>query len=928
MSDLEKYSITGLDGVPRIDPIFTISPPVIESITRQTFLREDTGSSPRPGTTINPYRSVLVNKISKQPDIQIKPENNPLHQYASYTYNISLHLLSINTYNKVMGNAAVNNNQAFNYIPENVLVASGGRIGLNSKISDIETGTILETPQRHPFWQENFFFEEFKCRTVISPTQASRGSNVIEGSMQIVEPNGFTFINRLIQTVLNVNPNSNYIFNPYMIQIDFYGMNADTEGSTAQVANPVRLDGLKKLFPICFTGIKTRVTNKGTLYTIDFVPYSHTALNQMNNVSPASFTVPATTVQEFFNNNTTDETTFSVSAVRERQITLARLRQERNNLSPNDIDLIGDRYDANIEQLEKQLKNSSLVNGFCAAYNEWQKALIAEKQNEYPDLIDITFDPAIGNAKLIRDSNVTQALADKFLQANKILLAQSGQGGNTIKFDGTFVTVPAGTIIDKLIEFIVRNSEYFLKQISPYNTIDRNNPVNWYKIIPRVELGPYNKFRKKFSTKTTFHVIPYKIYGAAHPYIGNGLPTGQVKKYDYLFTGKNTDVLDLSVDFNLLYNISMPVNRGQVNVSQGLGNQNVEQGEVLANQVADMFGTNVKQAANQTNSYIDDGVQKYPIQFHSGQRNYQPIGGGTALLSTQELAASVLHSINLDSRGDMINVKLKILGDPDFIKQDDIFYNSTFFKITESRIGSTGSLWMDTANLTIQVNINSPTDYDDSTGIAFPNIDPYGGIFTYNAFSGIYKVVTIENLFQKGKFEQVLDIVRSPIQSKDQLASTDAALLKSNREQYENALKLARNISTKKPANSFNAPLRSTNGALTQLTNSLYGQQTVVNKAADAIASLNNITGGLGTAAAIPGILASVGVQVATRALSETLGKGLDIVAKNIREAFSVTEVIDFEGAAGVADLANLTTTIDFEGAAGFADLANFGALL
>ena len=926
MSDLAKYSVTGLDGVPRIDPVFVIPiPDEPISFRRQTFIREDSGDTGGydPGSINRPYNNVLVDKTntSKQPDI--KPENNPLHGFASYTYNISLHLLSVNTYNRLMANSAENPNEAFNYVPENVLVASGGRVGLNNKISDIETGTVVSMPQRHPFWQENFFFEEFRCRTVISPTQASRGANVIEGSMQILEPNGFTFINRLIQTVLNVNPNSNYIFNPYMIQIDFYGMDASTEGSTAQAQNPIRLDGLKKLFPICFTGIKTRVTTKGTLYTIDFVPYSHTALNQMNNVSPANFTIAATTVQEFFSNNTTDETRFGVFNTRQRQLTLGRLQQERNRLSPNDIDLVGDRFDTNIEQLNKQLQNPILANGFCSAYNEWQKALVDEKQNDFPDQIEINFDPAIGQASIIQDANITQAFADKVLQANKIILAQSGQGGNSIKFNGTFITVPAGTIIDKLIEFVVRNSDYFLKQISPYRNFDSTQPLNWYKIIPRVELGRYSPFRKKFSVKTVYYVIPYKVYAAPHPYVSNGLPSGQVKKYDYLFTGKNTDVIDLSVDFNLLYNLSMPVNRGQTNISQGLGDQNVEPGERLAQEASP-----IDAVAVQTGSYRPDTVQQYAIQFHSGQRLYQTFGGATALLNKQELAASVLHSINLDSRGDMINVKLKIIGDPDFVKQDDIFYNSKFFKSTETRIGSTGSLWMDTANLTIQLNINSPSDYDDSTGIAFPNTDPYGGLFTYNAFSGIYKVITIDNVFSRGKFEQVLDIVRSPIQTKDQLASADSKLLERNREQYENALKLARNVTNRRPANTLNVPLRSTNGALTQLSNSLYGQQTVVNKAADALASLNNITGSLGAVAALPGILTAVGVQVATRAVTEVVGRGLDTAARSIREAFSFTDVIDFEGAAGVADLANLTSFVDFEGAAGFADLGSFGGLL
>lgn len=919
MTDLAKYSVTGLDGVPRIDPIFTIPIPQEPiQIQKTTWIREDSPGDTAgydPGSQkIKPYTSIVADPFTKAKEPNIKPENNVLHSYASYTYGLSLHLLSVQTYNNLLGKNGVSANELFNYVPENVLVASGGRLGLNSKISDIETGTIINQPQRHPFWQENFYFEELKFRTVIAPTKASRGTNVVEGTLQILEPNGFTFINRLIQTVLNVNPGSNYIFNPYMLQIDFYGMNANTEGSTLSQKNPIKLDGLKKLIPICMTTIKTRVSTRGTLYTIDFVPYSHRALNQMYNVSPANFTVPATTVQEFFNSNSTEETTYAISQQREREVTLSKLKAERAKLSANDIDLVSDRFDQQIETYQRLVKGGINVNGFCAAFNEYKKALVREHQDDIADTIEIQFDKRIGDAKLTKDASITQAIADRFLEVNKILLAQGGQGNNTINFDGALITVPAGTIIDKLIEFVIRNSEYFLNQITPYNAITRENPLWWYKIIPRVELGPYNRFRKTFSIKTVYYVIPYAVYGSAHPYVGNGMPSGQVKKYDYIFTGKNTDVMDLTIDFNLLYNLSMPVNRTQENTASGLGSNDIEGAESLAVPV-------------QTISYQPDVVQPYTIHLHSGQTKYQGISGSIRNLDRQELAASVLHSINLESRGDMIMVKLKIIGDPDFIKQDDIFYNSAFYQKTEQKIfANGGSLWMDPANVTIQLNINSPTDYDDTTGVALTNTDPYGGIFTYNAFSGIYKVITIENLFYKGKFEQTLDIARSPIQSNEQLRSTDVNL-QNQRAQIEKSLQLARSAVSNKPTNLLNIPLRSTSGTLGKSATALFGQQTAVNGAANTLATLNNVVGGL---AAAPAILTQAGVMIASRVVSQVVGKGISNAVSAIESAFNPVNTAfnaaDFEPGFGLEGIPTALNPLEFEAGFGLEGAETFAS--
>lgn len=886
MSDLAKFSVTGLDGVPRIDPIFTV-PPLVEEPRITNRILFDRSAPPdatkeRAGKP-QPYDSIIADKTKRNANPLIKPEDNLLNSYASYTYNISLHMLSLQTYNRIMGANAINTNEAFNYTPENVLVVSGGRLGLNTKISDIETGTILNTPQRHPFWQENFFFEDLKLRTVISPTQMSRGTNVIEGQMQILEPNGFTFINRLIQTVLNVNPNTNYMFNPYMIQIDFFGMHANTEGSTASEKNPVRLDALKKLFPICMTSIKTKVTNKGTMYTIDFVPYAHKAFNRTNNVSPANFNIPASTVEEFFNNNQTDSIASSISSTRQRELTLKKLKNDRAELGQLNFGLTAEslaRLDSQIEEYEKLVRNGINATGFCAAFNLFQKELLKDKQNDLADEIEIRFHETIGKSKLVKDASVTQAAADQFLQAKNIILAQGGKGNQTINFNGIFITVPAGTIIDKLIEFIVRNSEYFLNQIKIEND-DRKIPLQWYKIVPRVEIVGYSNFRKTFATRTVYWVFPYTIYGASHPYVSNGIPDAQVKKYDYIFTGKNTEVLELSIDFNLLYNLSIPVNRQQENVAHGLSDQNIELAEELAT-------PQVK-----TKNYIEDPTQPYPIYLHSGQTRYQGTSGGFDTLNKQELAASVLHSINLDSRGDMINVKLKILGDPDFIKQDDIFYNSFFFQKKDIRInGNGGSLWMDTGNLTIQLNINSPVDYDDTFGLAVPNRDPYGGIFTYNAFSGIYKIITIENHFYKGKFEQTLDIVRSPIQNVNQLRSADQKL-QENREQLNKALSLAKNVNSNRPTNLLNIPIRSTAGALGRTASLLYGQQVAVNQAATAVASLNSIVGGLQNVAALPAILTQVAVATVTRTVTGIVGKGIDTAAKSLIDAFNPAEVVN-----------------------------------
>jgi hypothetical protein len=63
----------------------------------------------------------------------------------------------------------------------------------------------------------------------------------------------------------------------------------------------------------------------------------------------------------------------------------------------------------------------------------------------------------------------------------------------------------------------------------------------------------------------------------------------------------------------------------------------------------------------------------------------------------------------------------------------------------------------------VNIVFQSPVDYDESTGLAIPNL----GNYTYNLFNGIYKIITVDNNFRQGKFEQTLDLIRLPVNAQD-----------------------------------------------------------------------------------------------------------------------------------------------------------------
>ena len=123
----------------------------------------------------NSVASVVVERISNAPFVvevagvlkAQKPIENPLHDYASYTYNLSLHMITIDMYNEII-NANFVNESPKPYVPKHVLISGAGRY--NS--TDF---------QRNKNFVEDFYFEDFKMQTVISPTMRNRNTNLIEG---------------------------------------------------------------------------------------------------------------------------------------------------------------------------------------------------------------------------------------------------------------------------------------------------------------------------------------------------------------------------------------------------------------------------------------------------------------------------------------------------------------------------------------------------------------------------------------------------------------------------------------------------------------------------------------------------------------------------------------------------------------------------
>jgi hypothetical protein len=651
------------------------------------------------GTSAKNAGAPILNQEPDAIDVS-KPLMNILHQYPSYIYGLSLHLLNPTEYNNIIAG-----NQ---YFPNRVLVASAGRYN---------NAPGAKQFIRSPYFADDFYFSNFNMTTVIGTNAVSRNTNAIEFEFTLLEPYGMTLINRLLDQANDPEMQcDNYLDMIYLLQVDFFASN-DAGEIVGVIPN------ITKRFPVKITQMNIKASVQGSEYQIQAVPYNHSAFDQTTVSTPANFEVVAGSVGDFFQNN-----------------------QTAGQQVP--------------------------ITSFPSAMNGWQNSLSQDNKIAVPDTYDFNIDPAIaessfssGKAMSARDTSMTNTN-----NTNAIRQSNLGNPSSSFSAQARTFSINAGTSVDKVVDYAIRNSDYIQNQIAIPDGVDpltyaqqkaqnADQPLNWYKIVPTVKVGPYDPVRKIYSRNITYNVRPYTIYNVKSDVAPQGKATQYVKSYNYIYTGKNDDVLDFDISFNTLYYTAQTAYRSALSNIYKSPNSN-SQSKNSNNQ-----NTSSYQGADQNSNSVMPMVVK-PQVYNAKAR---ATGGGVTAKSVA--VADLEDSLMTMSAADMLNVQLKILGDPQFLKQDDCFYSPEALNNTPSgdpRLTPNGSLRTDYGEIYVLLTFRTPVDIDENTG--FMNFGPK---YRTSVFSGLYRVLTVNSEFQNGQFLQTLNLIRLPNQAAYDYATQD-----------------------------------------------------------------------------------------------------------------------------------------------------------
>ena len=671
-------------------------------------------SAARAGT-VQGLKTVFLGSGAK-----IVPQANSLGKYGSYTYNLSLYIMSKEDYQRTVSSARIS-------VPgSQLLIQSGGMPGSPATPTPSDTqqlgvtgetvGTKPTSAGRNQYFPLDFYIDDFTI-TNLQPGKGTGSANAVTNmKFKIVEPNGISFLDNLYSACEQyVGKKQNYASQTYLMVVRFYGY--DEKGNLVKVDNDttdVRTDKnalVEKYIPFQFTKIGFRVANNLTEYTCEaVVPGNNQATGQSRGIIPYNTELQAETIGGLFGGK---------ASYNEQQ------QQDGREQIASESAQDGPGNNAPPPKANAAPKKT-ITGGLVDALNQFELERVKEGIFTYPDQYEVIFpDPVISNAK-----TQPPGVVDK-TKVGQPTPNTAGQAKNpaTNSMNPNSQTKPsvAGMSIIQFIDQAVKTSSYIYEQQILQYTNDSNQPIkngnapqliSWYRIGVQALPLQYDPKRNDYSYKITYSINPYLVNDVKSDFFNQSPFRGTHKKYSYWFTGENTEVLDYQQDFNNLYYVVVN------------GNTPPKNGPILDYR-------ELPKRSYQTRSQESDQGQDDKV-------NEPAANAATSLYSPADLA----------------RVKISIVGDPGWIAQGEIWRNIRAFSYNP--FFPDGTINYEIQEPLFEIAWNKPVDYELTSGLMNPNQRTNGANQIETLANGptqsyIYRAVSVTSTFKQGRFTQDLE---------------------------------------------------------------------------------------------------------------------------------------------------------------------------
>lgn len=628
---------------------------------------------------------------------------NPLHEYVNYTYKFSIYAVPRTTINKISNGEISPGNEEAIISSGELLISSGG----------------AKTADRGGLFGVDFYIDNVALTSIVGQGARSRGTDVIEFGFDIIEPYNTTLLVRLVGQSYKITGKPDFAMMFFVMKIDFLGY--------TDSGQPKSIPKTSKFLPFQMINMEFEVGNRGTVYKIKAIPVNHAAQTILDNTIPFHMEISGGTIQEIFNGDAALVTSSSAA------------NQRAENSPATDVKAGPKTYSKGVKQ----------------ALDEGEKYLVTSKAQVFPNTYSFDFRDGIGDKKIV-DPQVYRTQGFRMSDVKK---PEELNPKNT-KLDPSknTVRVQAGSKITDLINNVLQISDYYTGQFSTEKR--PNKPLMFHKIIPLIKFGELDPKTNLYQRAVTYVVKPYTMFGNDKENFGQKAPTSPVKRYQWIFTGQNRDIIDFKLNYKMSF-FELRNAADKAMVAEGDGEE-----------------ANPLDGAGDDNSILDTGVFPRRVRPVFGIADQSNTGGTDRSIKTLKLAE--LFKKQFDSSGDLISLDLKIVGDPDLIQQDNILYGAA--GDSNQLQYASGSVNFGDHEVYFNIEFKNPiSDYNDQTGLF--NVTSQ----ETNFFSGLFKIISVKSEFRGGRFTQTLQNFRVRRQSDAQTSDTARTTANSNLPKAETA---------------------------------------------------------------------------------------------------------------------------------------------
>ncbi len=697
------------------------------------------------------------------------PFPNQLEKFASYNYIFTLGCLT--AYEVNFPDLTYRYND-----PEVLVLKSGGGAGPAKVRTAFETTGAVE-----------YFIDEVTINTLIAPGADTKQTNATSIDFTVQEPYSMGMFLQTLNLAAKQAGHKNYIGAPYVLSVEFVGF--DDNG------NYMRPAKARRIFPLNFVDVSFKVTEGGSNYAVQAIPYHESALTDQVQKVKTDISLSGTTIGELLQSGPGSLTTvLNDREVRNEEakqtprgdqyviafpqelssvtdVLLGAVDNQQGATTKSKLSQAGEQIrefteankdkaiklafgdiedDEMLEIAERELQN---IKGFVLKRSEFGEKIKENAENE----ININ---NIGKSKMVKsflDGGEVPFGRPKFTEV-KGKPGVFSRGSLSISDEGRKFTFKQGSKIQDIIEEIIILSDYGRQLAENVENPDANGMVDWFRIEVNVYLVDEPEavnVKGTYPKVYVYQVIPYKVHVSKTANRNTATPgldkvrQETCKEYNYIYTGANKDILDFNIDINYAFFMGLSADKGQLNADSKLSGQN--------NSAA---GNDDQPTVSSEGNEANSTTGTSPTIDTTGPENDS--GGGGGQTHTQNQVARQYNDAIVNSDVDLVMVDLTIMGDPYYIADSGMGnYNAEQDPATIN-LTKDGTIEYQRSEVDVTLNFRTPIDTGE-TWMTFPGL----GTEPVGAFSGVYQVLFVENTFSGGQFTQNLRLMRRPNQDTD-----------------------------------------------------------------------------------------------------------------------------------------------------------------